>query len=150
MDWIFPKIRLNTVLVLVGWWTGSWSASVVHIIAVVAVVCVLCRYNCQYNFTALCNAVQQAAYSWMSGAVRVETGEEVQEWRKGKWIEDIESVGRVGPIKTITNFGAEWGQCNQTTLSVATYRGGGLACGHPVCKIIYNEFLAVRRIEIDV
>jgi len=26
------------VLVLVGWWTGSWSASVVHIFAVVAVV----------------------------------------------------------------------------------------------------------------
>ena len=33
--------------------------------------------HCQYNFTALCNAVQQAAYSWMSGAVRVETGKEV-------------------------------------------------------------------------
>jgi len=34
-------LHVLVLLVLVGWWTGSWSASVVHIFAVVAVVCVL-------------------------------------------------------------------------------------------------------------
>jgi len=46
------KLGMRHILVLVGWWTGSWSASIVHIFTTIAVVGVLEAVDgfCVHNF----------------------------------------------------------------------------------------------------
>jgi len=62
---------LTYLLILVGWWTGSWSASVVHIFAVVAVVGVLEAVNwfwvddfCRKTVPSIDHSLTKEEFPW--------------------------------------------------------------------------------------
>ena len=67
---IFVEFQCVLVLVLVGWWTGSWSACIVHIFTTIAVVGVLeavdgfCVHNiCRESIPSVDHSLTEEKFS---------------------------------------------------------------------------------------